>query len=454
MKRSVPSWVPDAVFYQIFPDRFRRGGDDWTTDPNAPGGRDICGGNLAGIREAIAYLADLGVTALYLTPVFHAASYHKYDTLDYFQIDPAFGSNEEFGTLVRSLHERGIRIVLDGVFNHCSVEHPFFLDVVERGRGSQYWEWFTVRGDRVVERPEPNYARWAGVRSMPEWNHDHPPVTEYLLSVVRYWIEEHGIDGWRLDTTEYLPPDFVRKVYQAAKASSPDVYILGEVMGLGTPWFRHQALDGVMHYKLWEAITEYLVKESWDAATLWHSVRAHWFSYPEDANYGSYTLISSHDRPRFLTQCDGDVRRFLLGFVFQFAFPGAPAVYYGDEIGLEGGDDPDNRRCFPWDRALWNGPLTEEVRRLIALRKNESALRTGTVRQFHTEGRFLVFERADASARFLIAINAETGTSRRFALPDGTWSDALHQEARRGDQEIPARSYAVYCDRGSASSRS
>jgi len=444
MKRAVPSWVADAVFYQIFPDRFRKGGKGWSTDPLAPADRVPCGGDLAGVHEALPYLVDLGINAIYFTPIFHADSYHKYDTLDYYAIDPAFGTNDEFRELVAAFHEAGIRVVLDGVFNHCSDKHPYFLDVLDKGQDSQYWDWFTIRGDAVTLDPVPNYARWAGVRAMPEWNHEHPAVTEYLLDVVRHWIEEYDIDGWRLDTTEYLPPDFVRAIYQTAHGCSPDIYVLGEVMGLGTPWFRHQAVDGVMHYKFWEGRTTFLAKEHWDAETFWQSMYAHWYSYPEDANFGSYTLLSSHDRPRFLTECKNEMDRLRLGLAFQFGFPGPPAIYYGDEIGLQGGEDPDNRRCFPWDEKHWNHELLKEVRQLVRLRIQENALRRGTVRKFHTEGRFLIIERADESVSFLVAINAEREMARRFALPAGSWENALTLEAKRGDQEIPALSYAIY----------
>jgi len=444
MQRSVPHWVADAVFYQIFPDRFRRGSTDWRVDPCTPADRAPCGGNLAGIREAIPYLKDLGITALYLTPVFHADSYHKYDTMDYYTIDPAFGDNEEFRRLVSDLHEHGIRIVLDGVFNHCSNQHPFFLDVVKKGDASAYWDWFTIRGDQVLFEPEPNYACWAGVKKMPEWNHNNPAVTDYLLHVVRHWIEEFGVDGWRLDTTEYLPPDFVRAIYQTARSISSEIYVLGEVMGLGTPWFRHNALDGVMHYKLLEAITEYLAKETWDARTFWHSIHAHWHSYPEDANFGSYTLLSSHDRPRFITQCGGDVDRLRLAVVFQFAFPGPPAIYYGDEIGLQGGEDPDNRRCFPWDESLWNQDLLREVQQLVRLRLQSEALRRGALKKVKAEGRLLVIERSLEKQRFVAAINADRNGTAHFTLPVGEWVNALTGKEERGDQEIPALSYRLY----------
>lgn len=443
MTRRVPRWVPNAVFYQIFPDRFRREPDPWVADPTRPADRSVCGGNLAGVRASIPHLERLGVNAVYLTPIFRGASYHKYDTLDYFTIDPGFGTNDEFRGLVEALHRRGIRIVLDGVFNHCSDRHPFFLDAAERGPSSETWDWFSVDGDAIVQDPEPNYACWAGVRTMPEWNHRNPAVADYLLSVVRHWISEYGIDGWRLDTTEYLPPDFVRSIYRTARGLSPDVYVLGEVMGLGTPWFRHEALDGVMHYKLWEGLSAFLVEERWDAADFAHSLRAHWHSYPKDANFGSYTLLSSHDRPRFLTQCAGDVDRLRLALAFQLTFPGAPAVYYGDEIGLEGGDDPDNRRCFPWDETAWNRPLLEELCRLVRLRLDEPALRTGSIRFLPSSGRLLQYERALEDERWLVALNADRFAETTLALREGEWTDALSGDRLAARVRIPALAYRI-----------
>ncbi|MBC7099193.1 glycoside hydrolase family 13 protein, partial [Candidatus Bipolaricaulota bacterium] len=242
-----PKWVQGAVFYQIFPDRFRNG--DPRNDP--PGARpwgelpdrtSFFGGDLWGILEKLDYLEDLGITALYLTPIFEAPTNHKYDTEDYFQVDPAFGGNEALQELVRALHARGMRIVLDGVFNHCGERHPFFQDVLRQGRASPYWDWFTVYGERILRDPEPNYACFAGVPSMPEWNHANPKVREYLLSVVRHWLLEYEIDGWRLDTGDYLSPDFVRELYHAAKGINPEAYIVGEVWGIAASWFKHGAL--------------------------------------------------------------------------------------------------------------------------------------------------------------------------------------------------------------------
>jgi glycosidase len=449
MTRISPSWVPDAVFYQIFPDRFRRGGP-W---PAAGSGatREICGGDLAGVCAALPYLEDLGINALYLTPIFAASSYHRYDTLDYYAVDPALGGNEALARLVEALHARGMRIVLDGVFNHASDRHPFFVDAAQRGPQSEYWDWFSIHGTAVSTIPEPNYDCWAGVPSMPEWNQRNPKVREYLLSVVRHWIREFGIDGWRLDTTEYLPPDFVRAVDAASKEMNPDAYVLGEVMGLGTPWFRHDALDGVMHYKLWERLVAFIAEEKWDAKRLASSVHSIWHSYTESGNYHSMTLLGSHDKPRFLTLCGGDKRKLLLATALLFTFPGAPAIYYGDEIGLEGGEDPDNRRCFPWDEAVWDHDLHAAVRELAALRHRLPALRRGSLVPASAEGRLITFRRELPGERVLIALNADKEKAASVPLgTEGRYIDAFTGKPLPATGCVPPLGYRIAIDRAAS----
>ena len=442
MVRRPPDWVRDAIFYQVFPDRFRRAGGGW---PN--GGsertRERCGGDLEGIREALPYLGDLGVNALYLTPVFTASSYHRYDTTDYHAVDPTLGGNAALRRLVDEVHHRGMRIILDGVFNHCGAGHPFFVDATARGRASRYWGWFSIRGDRVETSPAPNYACWAGVPTMPEWNHGNPEARGYLLDVVRHWIAEYGIDGWRLDTTEYLPPDFVRSVDRTAKAACPEAYVVGEVMGLATPWFRHDALDGVMHYQLWERLVHFVAEERWDAERFSASVYSLWRSYTEAGNVGSMTLLGSHDKPRFLTLCGGDRRKLLLATAFLLCFPGAPAIYYGDEIGMEGGEDPDNRRCFPWDEQAWDRELRTSVRRLVRLRTELDVLRRGSVRWSHAHGRSLAFLREQGADRLLIALNADRTGPAAVALEPGGWVDLLTNARSTHTVVVPPLGFAL-----------
>lgn len=435
-----PEWVQDAVFYQIFPDRFCNG--DPANDPlevrpwdECPHSNSYFGGDLLGVLEKLDYLQELGITALYLTPIFEAPSNHKYDTEDYFQVDPTFGGNQALRELVEELHRRGIRIILDGVFNHCGETHPFFQDVIRQGRRSPYWDWFTISGDRPEKIPELNYAAWAGAPSLPEWNHCNPKVREYLLAVVRHWLREYGIDGWRLDTVEYLPPDFVREVYQATKQENPDAYLLGEVMGVATSWFKYGALDGVMHYKLWEALVHFFAEGAWDAQKFASFVQAMWRSYPLENNFSCYTLLGSHDKPRFLTLCRGDKRRLILAVAFLFAFPGAPAIYYGDEIGMEGEEDPDCRRTFPWDESRWDAELRETFRTMIRIRHETQTLRKGEPRFVAAHNHLACLARTHQGEEILALFNA---SDRNEGLSlSGKYIDLLTGELISGNLQVP-----------------
>ncbi|MFN3346998.1 MAG: glycoside hydrolase family 13 protein, partial [Candidatus Bipolaricaulaceae bacterium] len=437
---QIPDWVKDAIFYQIFPDRFRNG--DPTTDPpgvrpwgELPTPTSFFGGDLWGILEKLDYLEDLGATALYLTPIFRASTNHRYDTVDYFEVDPALGGNAALKRLVSELHRRGMRLILDGVFNHCGLGHPFFREAQRRGQDSPYWDWF------VWEEEEPGYSCWAGCPSLPEWNHDNPKVRDYLLSAVRFWLREYEIDGWRLDTVEYLPPDFVNEIYKATKGVNPEAYVLGEVMGLGTPWFRQRALDGVMHYRLWEGLVNFFAREEWDALRFSRYVHHLWRSYPSWANFSSYTLLGSHDKPRFLTLAGGEARRLLLAAAFLFAFPGAPAIYYGDEVGLEGGEDPDCRRCFPWERVEEGHPLLSVFRWLVGVRKAHAALRRGRLDFCFARARTLVLRRALPEEEVLLVLNAGA-KEEEIPLPPGRYREEGSGEFRSGALRLPSHAFS------------
>ncbi len=436
-----PSWVREAIFYQIFPDRFRNG--DPRNDPphvrpwgELPTPTSFFGGDLWGILEKLDYLENLGVTALYLTPIFRASTNHRYDTEDYFQVDPVLGGDAALKTLVAELHRRGMRIILDGVFNHCGSGHPFFRDAQEKGPSSPYFDWF------VWEEEEPGYSCWAGCPTLPEWNHDHPKVREYLLSVVKYWLMHFEIDGWRLDTVEYLPPDFVREIYNTVKSVNPEAYVLGEVMGLGTPWFRHRALDGVMNYRLWEALVQFFAQEAWDAPRFCRYLWSLWRSYPSWANFSSYNLLGSHDKPRFFTLAGGDIRRVVLAAAFLFSYPGAPAIYYGDELGLAGGEDPDCRRCFPWEEVRENHPLLSVFRKFARWRKEEEALVSGGLRFLQAFRRTFLLSRPHPSGEVLLALNAGS-EEVKLKLPLGKFREKESGESFSGTLRLPPYSFTL-----------
>ncbi len=419
-----PPWVQDAVFYQIFPDRFYNG--DPRTDPadvrpweERPTRTSFSGGDLSGILKRLDYLKDLGVTALYLTPIFKAPSNHKYDVEDYYQIDPHFGDLALLKELVQELHRHKMRLILDGVFNHCGLSFFAFQEVLEKGPRSPYWEWFVIEGFPIVTEPEPNYHCWAGVAQMPEFNLQNPAVRQYLLEVVRYWLREADMDGWRLDTVEYLDPSFVREIRRAAKAVKPDAYVLGEVMGTAAAWFKGGCLDAAMNYRLWELLVAFFAEGRLTAEEFDHGLRFLRRSYPDWANYAMYNLLGSHDKPRFRTLCHGDLRRVRLASAFLFTYLGVPAVYYGDEVGLEGGEDPDCRRTFPWT-TLESDPMAGELlafyKRLIRLRRHWDALRRGVFRTLHTQGPLFAYGRVLRDQVIWVVLN-NGPQSARLARP-------------------------------------
>lgn len=439
-----PEWVQDAVFYSIFPDRFKNG-DLANVPPDTrpwdalPDRDSFFGGDLKGIIEGLDYLQELGVNAIYLTPIFAAPSNHKYDVADYFEVDPHFGGSRALAALVEAIHRRGMKLILDGVFNHCGERHPFFQDLLRRGRTSPFWDWFVIHGDEVIREPHPNYACWAGVRSLPEWNHRNRAVREYLFSIARHWIHTQGIDGWRLDAVEHMPPDFVKELRTAVKRERPDAYILGEVMGFAAAWLKYGALDGVMNYRLWEGLLHFIAWESWDATRFLRLLEALWGDYPRENLFASYNPTGSHDKPRLMTLCRGDRRKVALIVACIFALPGAPAIYYGDEIGLEGGEDPDCRRPFPWDPARWDGELRVLFRTLVGIRKKETALRRGELRFVAATDRAFSFVREWAEERVVFCGNAG---DRPTVFPlDRSARDLLTGELHRSKVVVPAKSF-------------
>ncbi len=410
MQLKPPEWTSDAIIYQIFPDSFFNG-EPYNDPPEtlnwgaSPERNRFYGGDLRGIIHKLDYLQKLGVNCIYLTPIFDAPSNHKYDTRNYFKVDEALGGDEALIELVEQVHVRGMRILLDGVFNHCGVEHPFFVDATNRGKESRYWKWFHIDSIPVVESPEPNYRCFAGYGKMPEFDLSNPQVREYLLGVVRYWFEKADIDGWRLDTVEYLHPDFVRAVRETSKEMKPEAYVLGELLHLGTSWFKGGYLDGAMNYRLRKYLLSFFVFNNIDAKTFGEKLYVLRRSYPDWANYAMYNMIDSHDRPRITTLCNGRKEIVRLILLFLFAYPGVPAIYYGDEIGIEGGNDPDCRRSMIWDERLWDRELLEFCKRLIELRKTSPALRKGAFIPGVAENGVFTFEREYGNERVVVCLN-------------------------------------------------
>jgi cyclomaltodextrinase len=381
---SVPYWVSDSIFYQIFPDRFANGNP--TNDPpnvqkwgSAPTLWGFQGGDLRGIIRRLDYLLELGINAIYLNPIFLASSTHRYNTSDYYKIDPRLGDLVDFQALIDTAHRNNIRVILDGVFNHCGRGFFAFSDVLENNENSAYKDWFHIRRfplDAYSPGEAQNYAGWWNHKSLPKFNTNHPEVRRYLLGVGRYWIDR-GADGWRLDVPNEIDDDpFWEEFRDVVKQANRDAYILGEIWDGNPRWVNDKHCDGLMHYPLLETLISCLMQR---VSILQFADRAEGLlkAYEHDNVYAMYLPLGSHDTERIYTALEQNLDKVKLAFFYQFSYPGAPAIYYGDEVGLEGGKDPDSRRAFPWDPAQWKGDLQPWVRELIAIRRERISLRRG-----------------------------------------------------------------------------
>lgn len=409
---EIPDWVPDAIFYQIFPDRFCNGdpGNDpnnvqpWGTPPTFDA---FTGGDLQGVLDRLDYLVDLGINALWLTPIFWATSNHKYNTYDYYTIDPRFGDLDLFHRLLDAAHRRGIRIVLDGVFNHCGRGFFPFHDVCENHENSPYTRWFLIRRFPVHPYGEHTYQTHGKSRRLPKFNLANPETRQYLLDVARYWTRQ-GIDGWRLDAVaEVEDHTFWQDLRQVVREANPEAYLFGEVWQIGTPWLTGGELDGVTNYTLLGILRDFLVLRCDPAVMFAARLEELQAILPDRAVFGMYNMLDCHDTPRFLNEAQEDVSKLMLGFLLLLAYPGVPGIYYGDEIGLTGGPDPDNRRTMPWDASSWNHELRRYVQRLIEIRKSTPALRRGdwTCLAASDEHNTCVFVRRYPGSLALVAVN-------------------------------------------------
>lgn len=437
--KTTPDWVKHAVFYQIFPERFANG--DPTNDPEnvqpwgtPPTTTNFMGGDLQGIIDHLDYLRDLGITALYLNPIFRASSNHKYNTYDYMQIDPHFGDLPTFQRLLAAAHQRGMRVVLDGVFNHCGRGFFAFHDVLENESASPYRNWFHIEAFPLhpYDESKPrNYHAWWNIRSLPKFNTDHPPVRRYLLNVARYWLEQ-GIDGWRLDVPDEIADhSFWREFRQVVKSANPEAYIVGEIWEDATPWFDGSQFDAVMNYLFRAPCRDFFAHRKIDAATFAAQIAAVLQMYPREHTLVQLNLLGSHDTARFLHEAENDVNRLYPAILFQMTYPGAPCVYYGDEIGLTGGEEPGSRACFPWEEQHWNRDLRTWVQRCIALRHAHPALRTGDYQTLLAEegGQMYAFARWNDTDYLVVVLNPTSEPlNLSLALPDLADGVVLHDE--------------------------
>ncbi|MEY3989948.1 MAG: hypothetical protein RI985_1029 [Chloroflexota bacterium] len=445
----VPQWVQDAVFYQIFPDRFQSSGHNahgmvfsrWGTTPT---GSNYMGGDLNGITAHMPYLSELGITAIYLTPIFSSASNHRYHTDDYYNVDPLLGGNAALRELLDTAHAAGIKVILDGVFNHCGRGFYPFHHLVENGADSPYRHWFYVESLPLApydENKPAGYASWWDIRALPKLNVSHPPVRQFLLDVARYWIE-FGIDGWRLDVpNEISDHDFWREFRQVVKDANPEAYIVGEIWEDATPWLDGTQFDAVMNYPVRTLATGFFATRTTSAMDFSAGLESEVARYRPDHTIAQYNVLDSHDTERFLTLAEGRVERLKLAMFFLMTYVGAPSIYYGDEIGLMGGKDPLNRVCFPWNRDAWNEELREWVRNCISLRQSFASLRRGSLVMLHARdsSRTVAFARIHGRETLVVVLNA----SDNDAAIDMLLSPLNIEDEMLLHDQLSTRSYTV-----------
>ncbi len=426
---ETPHWVRHAIFYQIFPDRFARSErvakpsnlEPWEEKPTHYGFK---GGDLLGVVEHLDYLQDLGINAIYLCPIFQSTANHRYHTHDYYRVDPILGGDAAFRALLDEAHRRDIRIIIDGVFNHASRGFYQFNHALENGAASPYLDWFYIRGFplHAYEGKPINYDAWWGIPALPKLNTRTPAVREFILGVAQHWIR-FGADGWRLDVPAEIDDDeFWREFRRRVKAVNPDAYLVGEIWHPAQRWLQGDQFDAVMNYLFTKACIGFFVGEAMDvnltsgvgyapvsvmdAPTFGRALEEMLALYDENVCAVQMNLLDSHDTARFLSIAGGDVAALKLATLCQMTFPGAPSIYYGDEIGMLGGKDPDCRRAFIWDEATWNAELRDYFKRCIALRKRYRALRDGAFKVLFAEGKVIVYLRAWGDEKVIIALNS------------------------------------------------
>ena len=445
-----PDWVQDAIFYQIFPDRFARSAhnpndrltfESWDSPPTLHGFK---GGDLYGVAERLDYLKDLGITALYLNPIFASASNHRYHAFDYYNVDELLGGNKAFSYLLDKAHKRNIRVILDGVFNHASRGFWQFHHVLENGNSSPYKDWFFFDEERLSGKkhwgayPSPHeqkllhhedsltaigYRGWWNLPALPKFNTNSPAAREFLFDVAEHWIK-FGADGWRLDVAEEIDDDsFWQEFRERVRKINPEAYIVAEIWHESKRWLQGDQFDAIMNYDVTNPVIAFFGGKHLDLKVLHqqanykriqHAIDAHEFAnridhnlglYKRDITYSQLNLLDSHDTPRFLSSVGGNKESLKLAWLFMFSYPGAPCIYYGDEIGLDGEHDPFCRKSFPWDEHKWDKGLLSYAKEMIALRTKNPALRRGDFKRLWSANGVYAFSRSFEGKMLIVALN-------------------------------------------------
>ncbi|EUJ32030.1 neopullulanase [Listeria floridensis FSL S10-1187] len=454
---KAPEWVKKTIWYQIFPERFANG-DPAISPENAlpwgsktPSTTDFFGGDLKGIIDHLDYLKDLGINGIYLTPVFEAPTNHKYDTVDYLKIDPHFGDKKRFKELVEEAHKCGIRVMLDAVFNHIGDTSPMFQDVIQNGADSKYCDWFHIHSfpvrygenGNIENQPTISYDTFAFTTHMPKLNTANPEVQQYLLDIATYWIREFDIDGWRLDVANEVDHAFWKLFRKAVRKEKDDLYILGEIWHDSWIWLLGDEFDAVMNYPFTQTIIENFIENKIDARKMISGINEQMMRYPKQASEVMFNMLDSHDTARILTRAGGNKAKVKQALAFMFGHTGSPCIYYGTEIGMDGGNDPDCRKCMVWDEANQDLEMLGFMKQLIAVRKaHQATLSDGDLVWDETllDQGIVIFERKtdDETLRFYF-----NQANKDQSVQAGHGFDLFTEVEISGEAVLPAEGFLI-----------
>lgn len=424
-----PKWVKDTTWYHIFPDRFYTDNPKLDWNNKVVNNHEIYGGDLKGITKKLNYLSELGITGIYLTPIFEANSAHKYDTTNYFKIDPCFGTNEDFKNLVKEAHKLNIKIMLDGVFNHSGFLHPYFQDVMRNGENSIYKNSFFINKFPVIDyidkgdyldlknhesRFDLNFKTFAYTPQMPKWNTDDDLTRKHILEIVSYWIKEYNIDGWRLDVSNEISHDFLREIKKTARNLNKEIYILGENWDESIPWLMGDQMDAVMNYNLTIPLWDYLEHKITTNQFI-NQINHYLATTPKSVIENMFNLLDSHDTIRILNRLNMDVNRVKLAYLFMFLSSGGPTIYYGGEVLLEGEQDPLNRLPMNFNPNKEQLDFKDFIKQLISLRNKYDSFKTSDYNFIESD--LLSFTKTSNNEHILVLIN-NSNESKTFTEID------------------------------------
>lgn len=406
---EMPEWTKDMVMYQIFPDSFADGKRSISGQAKKVSNEGVdyysnLGGTIKGIVENLDYISDLGANCIYLNPIFKANSYHKYDTVDYKDIDPCFGTLDDFKVLVKEAHNRGIKIILDGVFNHSGPDFFAFKDVLEKGEKSEYVDWYYKLRFPIVRTPKPNYEAFAYVSDMPKLNTGNPDVVKYCCEVGKFWIRECGIDGWRMDVANEIDHDFFRQFKKAIKEENPDAFLIGEIWENSETWLQGDQFDSTMNYTFISICKEFFAEECITAEQFDQRMQKMLHRYPYQVSLAQMNFLDTHDVGRFLSFCNGNEKKLKMALAFMMCAPGIPSVFYGDEKAMLGLEEREYRRPMPWDK---NTDLEDFYKKWIKIRRSHKALTRGNYRKEYidNEKKIYAFSRQYKDEKITVVIN-------------------------------------------------